>query len=134
MSRYVLDTNIVSFIVKRDSSVLSRFRSEITPDDVLIGCPMVWYEAQRGLLAKGAQSQINRFSALFNSFVWQDYTVEDWQLASQWWVRRRTAGSPIGDADLLIAVFTYVRDAILVTDNEKDFAALDVTVENGMRA
>jgi predicted nucleic acid-binding protein len=123
----------VSFIVKRNADVLLHFHSEIAADDVLIGCPMVWYEAQRGLLAKGAQSQINRFSILFNGFVWQDYTVEDWRLTSQWWVRRRTAGTPIGDADLLIAVFAYNRGAILVTDNEKDFAGFGLTVENWMR-
>src|SRR5688572_30324332 len=110
MKRCVLDTNIVSFIVKQDAHIESRFQAIITPDDVLIGCPMVWYEAQRGLLAKGAQSQINRFTILFNSFVWQDYTIEDWRLASQWWVARRAAGMPIGDADLLIAVFAFNRD------------------------
>jgi len=49
MTRYVLDTNIVSFIVKRDTGMVTRFQTEITPEDVIIGCPMVWYEAQRGL-------------------------------------------------------------------------------------
>jgi len=133
MSCYVLDTNIVSFIVKRDTYVVSRFHSEITPDDILVGCPMVWYEAQRGLLARGAQSQIKRFKILFDSFEWQDYSAGDWDIAAQWWVRRRTQGTPIGDADLLIAVFAYNRGAILVTDNEKDFTGLGVTVENRMR-
>jgi predicted nucleic acid-binding protein len=132
MNRYVLDTNIVSFIVKRDAHMVSRFHAEITPDDMFIGCPMVWYEAQRGLLEKGAQSQLKRFKILFDSFEWQDYTAGDWNLATQWWMRRRALGRPIGDADLLIAVFTYNRSAILVTDNEKDYVGLDVIVENWM--
>jgi len=85
------------------------------------------------LLARGAQSQIKRFKILFDSFEWQDYSAGDWDIAAQWWVRRRTQGTPIGDADLLIAVFAYNRGAILVTDNEKDFTGLGVTVENRMR-
>jgi len=32
--------------------------------------------------------------------------------------------------DVLIGVFAYNRDAVLVTNNEKDFLSLGVTVEN----
>ena len=32
--------------------------------------------------------------------------------------------------DLLIAVFAHNRNASLVTDNEKDFVELDITIEN----
>lgn len=130
MKRYVLDTNIVSLIVKRDAVVVHQFDAQIKNTDVLLGCPVVWYEARRGLLANDARSQMSRFSVLFESFIWQDYTRDDWTLAAQWWANRRAAGRPIADADLLIAVFTYNRDAVLVTDNEKDFAGLSVTVEN----
>lgn len=130
MKRYVLDTNIVSLIVKRDVTVVNQFDTQVTDEDVLLGCPVVWYEARRGLLANDARSQMARFRTLFESFTWQDYTQDDWTLAAQWWANRRAVGKPIADADLLIAVFTYNRNAILITDNEKDFTGLGVTVEN----
>lgn len=133
MKHYVLDTNIVSLIVKRHALVVSRFRSIVTTDDVLIACPVVWHEAKRGLLAKSAQSQIERFEALSETFIWQDYDMRDWELATQLWIRRRSMGMPIGDADLFIAVYAINRNAILVTDNEKDFSGLSVTIENWAR-
>lgn len=73
---------------------------------------------------------MKRFEELFATFVWQDYTLVDWSLAATLWAQRRTQGIPIGDADLLIGVFAINRDAILITDNEKDFIELGVVVEN----
>lgn len=67
------------------------------------------------------------------SFEWQDYRRDDWALAAELWAQRRALGRPIADADLLIAVFARNRDAVLVTDNEKDFVDLGVKVENWMK-
>jgi tRNA(fMet)-specific endonuclease VapC len=130
MTLYVLDTNIVSLIIRRDTVVQSQYRNIIQHDDIVIRCPMVWYEVQRWLLTKGATAQLARFRALFSTFEWQDYTREDWSLASTWWAQHRKSGKPIADADLLIAVFAHNRNAILVSDNVKDFVGLGVTVEN----
>ena len=134
MTRYVLDTNIVSLIIRRDAVAQNQYRNIIQHDDVVIGCPMVWYEVRRGLLAKDAKSQMGRFQSLFSTFEWQDYTGEDWALASTWWTNRRKSGKPIADADLLIAVFTHNRNAILISDNVKDFVDLPVSVENWTKA
>jgi tRNA(fMet)-specific endonuclease VapC len=101
-----------------------------TPDNLIIGCPMVWYEVRRGLIAKGATVQMQYFQNLFATFVWQDYTRNNWEQAARLWVHRRAKGLSIGDADLLIGVFALNRDAILVTNNEKDFVELGVNTEN----
>jgi tRNA(fMet)-specific endonuclease VapC len=130
MTHYVLDTNIVSLLLRRDTQVVSRFLTHITDSDRIIGCPVVWFELERGLLALDAKSQIGRFRQLFATFDWQEFSTKDWAVAAQWWVDRRNAGLPIGDADLLIAAYTHNRNATLVTDNEKDFQNLDLTVVN----
>ena len=130
MTRYVLDTNTVSLILRRDPIILRHLAVILTPDNVVLGCPVVWYEVQRGLLAKDARVQMQRFEKLFATFHWQDYTWSDWELAAILWVGRRTQGKPIHDADLLIGVFARNRDAVLITDNEKDFIDLGVAVEN----
>jgi predicted nucleic acid-binding protein len=99
-------------------------------DDLLIGCPLVFHEVKRGLLAKGARSQLIRLQMLFDSFEWQDYELADWDLAAQLWAQRRSKGNPINDADLFIAAFALRRSAVLVTANEKDFTELGLTIEN----
>lgn len=134
MTSYVLDTNIVSaFVRRRDQTLIARMNSAIKPEDQLLGCPVVWYEVRRGLLARDAKLQMRVFERVFARFSWQDYNLNDWTLATTLWAQRRVQGRPVSDADLMIAVFAVNRNAVLVTDNEKDFAGLGVTVENWMR-
>ena len=131
MTNYVLDTNIISLALRsQNSNAFIRLSKAITPGNMVLGCPVVWYEVRRGLLAKDARTQINYFEDMFKTFVWHDYTADDWKLASELWPQRRAQGLPISDADLLIGVFARNRNAILVTDNEKDFVNLGVTMEN----
>jgi predicted nucleic acid-binding protein len=80
MTSYVLDTNIVSLILRSEIQVMRRFRSALAADGVILSCPIVWYEIYRGLLSKDAKRQIQRFEALFSSFVWDNYRREDWTL------------------------------------------------------
>ncbi len=130
MTAFVLDANIISLILRGDLAARRHFRQALIADSPILGCPVVWYEVHRGLLARDAKGQIRRFEALFENFIWQDYTRADWVLAASLWVQRRGEGLPIGDADLLIGVFARNRNAVLVTDNEKDFAELGITIQN----
>lgn len=127
---YVLDTNTLSFLIDNDQQVITKFADVINTGGTFLGCPLVWFEIQRGLLAKDARARMRRFDLLWTDFAWDDYQRSDWALAAQWWALRRSVGMPVSDADLLIAVFAYQRDAILVTDNEKDFVGLPVRLEN----
>ncbi len=130
MSVYVLDTNMVSLVLRRDPNVTTQFQEALRANATLIGCPMVWYEVRRGLLAKDAKKQMQMFEAMFADFTWVDYTLQDWTLATSLWAKRRQLGKPIEDADLLIGAFALNRNAILITDNEKDFVDLGLTIEN----
>jgi len=130
VNNYVLDTNIISLILRNDIPVRRRFRQILAANALILTCPVVWYEVYRGLLTRDAKSQMVHFENLFTDFVWQDYKQDDWALASELWKQRRNQGLPIGDADLLIGVFARNRNATLVTDNEKDFIGLGVTIEN----
>ena len=130
MTTYVLDTNIISLLLRNSAVVRVRLDKALTSDNVILGCPIVWYEVRRGLLACDAKQQIQVFDILFAAFNWQDYSQPDWYLATQLWSQRRAQGHPIGDADLLIAAFARNREAVLVTDNTKDFVDLGVATEN----
>jgi tRNA(fMet)-specific endonuclease VapC len=130
MTTYVLDTNIISLILRNNQGVQARFNQILVPQNSILGCPVVWYETRRGLIARDARRQLPAFDQVFSTFTWDNYTRQDWALASDLWALRRNKGLPVGDADLLIAVFARNREAILVTDNEKDFIDLGVTIEN----
>ena len=131
MTDYVLDSNIISHALhSRTSPVFERLKQVMTPENLVIGCPVVWYEVRRGLLAKDATSKMGYFEAMFATFAWQDFTPADWNVAATLWVQRRAQGIPIDDADLLIGVFARNRNAVLASDNEKDFVNLGIVVEN----
>ena len=52
---YVLDTNIVSYILKGDADVVTRYRQAFDVGDDIVIPPIVFYEIQRGLLARAVQ-------------------------------------------------------------------------------
>jgi predicted nucleic acid-binding protein len=80
---FVLDTNIVSFIINNYQSVINTFDARIQPGDTVLICPVVWFEVRRGLLANNSVKKMRRFEVLLQNFVWQDYGAPDWELAAQ---------------------------------------------------
>ena len=116
--------------MRGDPIVITRFNAVLTPENLVIACPLVWYEIRRGLLRRDARRQMTRFEELFQTFIWQDYGIADWTLAATLWAARQARGLPIADADLLIGVFARIRAATLATNNEADFAALGIRIEN----
>jgi predicted nucleic acid-binding protein len=68
MTLYVLDTNIISLLLRQNTAILTNFSKILTSDHTVLACPMVWYELRRGLLAKDAKGQMQRAEALFVTF------------------------------------------------------------------
>jgi len=133
MKTYLLDTNILSAIIRKEAFAEQRFRQAVADDDVLLLSIVVFYEVKRGLLKRDAKKQTAVFEQLVNQFAWCDVIQEDWIHAARLRVERTKIGRSIEDADLLIAAQATRLDAILVTDNEKDFTDLGVQVENWRR-
>ncbi|MBI5292832.1 MAG: PIN domain-containing protein [Chloroflexi bacterium] len=128
---YVLDTNIVTGILKKDARVVSRLRQALAANAMIALSPVVFYEVKRGLLKKDAHKQMGFFEKLANTFQWDDLQRPDWDSAAQIWAAATRVGhSPSSDADLLIATHARRLNAVVVTDNERHFARLGVQIEN----
>ncbi len=131
--KYVLDTNIISSILRLEDKVMNRVAETLVDEAELLLCPVVFYEVYRGLQYRDAKKQLARFLEYVSVLSWDDYTPSDWQLAGQLWAELRRGGYQIADNDLLIGVYAQQRNAIVVTDNEKHFAKIEVTIENWRR-
>lgn len=108
---------------------MTHVKTYLTSEHQFIACPIVWYETKRGLLYKDAKKQLKQFERLFSEFEWSDFSTEDWNLSAQLWRDRHKAGRPMkDDHDLFIAAFTRNRNAVLVTNNAKDYELMGVTV------
>jgi tRNA(fMet)-specific endonuclease VapC len=117
----VLDTDILSMLMRKNSSVLARAKEYISEHGRFTISIITRYEILRGLKAKGAQQQASRF---------EDFCSENRVLAITDDVVLRAAdiyadlykrGELIGDADILIAASVLVNDLAIVTNNEEHF-------------
>jgi tRNA(fMet)-specific endonuclease VapC len=130
MSIYLLDTNIISAILRRVPLVQNRLRDSVPAHDQIWLSAVVYYESKRGLLKRDAKNQMESLELLTTRFEWCDVIQDDWERAAHMWASRFKIGRPIEDADLLIAAQAKRLNAILVTDNAKDFDGLNVSIEN----
>jgi len=66
---YVLDTNIVSAVIRATSPARENFFEAIRSDASFLLCPIVYFEMHRGLVKKNATSQLRAFNRLIS--IWQ---------------------------------------------------------------
>lgn len=128
--RYVLDTNIVSDLLKRYPQVTDQIERHLSNDELLYLCQPVHYETLRGLIRKGATSQIQRLeNNLRPVFEWVALTDDDWLQAARYWALATSRGRQLSDVDLLIAAIATRLDAVIVS-SDADFDALPVKRQN----
>ncbi|MDO8137235.1 MAG: type II toxin-antitoxin system VapC family toxin [Candidatus Brocadiales bacterium] len=128
---YVLDTNIITAILKGNEKVKQRVEEVIKHgEEVFINC-ISYYEIKRGLLAAKAESQLERFRSFCEELgllLLDRQQVFDEAAAIYSTLKIR--GQIIGDADILIAALAKTGDLVLVTD-DGDFQRVEnLTVEN----
>ncbi len=132
-TRYVLDTNILTALLRYEPKPIAQAQSAWDAEADILLCPVVFYEALRGLLHRDAKKQVQLFLNYTTALIWDEFNQADWDRAAQLWAELRRRGEQTEDADLLIGVYALQRGAIVVTDNEKDFIRLGVAVENWRR-
>ena len=124
MSIFALDSNIISFYLKGNVTVIENIEKAINEDHTIVITPIAYYEVKRGLLLINATKQIKKLDSLCELFPvgeFGDYLIED---AIRIYVQERKAQRNTEDADIFIAAFCLYNDHILVTDNMKHFQGI----------
>ncbi len=129
-TRYVLDTNIITALLRYEAKTIEYTARAAAANAEFLLCPIVFYEALRGLLHRDAQKQRLRLLDYAATFIWDDFTRTDWEKAAELWATLRGQGVQVSDADLLIGVYARQRQAVVITANEKHFVPLRVQTEN----
>jgi tRNA(fMet)-specific endonuclease VapC len=123
---YILDTNVISDLLKGHPNVQARLRDAMQQEAAIILCQPVLYEVRRGLLWVGATSKqavLERdFLPLFQVTPLLD---GDWALAARFWADAVSTGRQLADIDLLVAAIAARLGAIIVS-SDADFDALPV--------
>ncbi len=133
MTRYLLDTNIISNVVKpTPSASLLDWMAE-QRDDALFIASLTVAEIRRGILEKPAGRKREALDAWFAGpegpqalFAGRILPFDD--RAGLIWARLmadgKIAGQPRSALDMIVAAVADANNCIVVTDNEKDFAGL----------
>lgn len=128
---YVLDTNVVTAILKGNEKVKKMAqKSRLEGKEIFINA-ISYYEIKRGLLAKNATKQLKRFELLCREF---GLVLLDTQFifdrAAEIYANLKQRGELIEDADILIASVVNFRNFILVSD-DTDFNRIQgLKIEN----
>ncbi|MDA9477712.1 twitching motility protein PilT [Bradyrhizobium sp. CCBAU 65884] len=135
MTRYLLDTNIISNVVKPQPSESLLAWMAAQRDDHLFITSLTLAEIRRGILEKPNGKRRAALDAWFSGpegpqalfagrilpfdekagLVWAGLMAEG-----------RAAGRPRSGLDMIIAAVADANDCTVVTDNEKDFAGVQV--------
>jgi toxin FitB len=133
--RYLLDTNIISNIVKpAPSESLMTWMAEQIDQDLHIASLTV-AEIRRGVLEKPAGKRRNRLEAWFAGpegpqMLFAGRILPFDEKAGLIWARLmadgKAKGQPRSALDTIIAAVAEANACVVVTDNEKDFAGIEV--------
>ncbi len=140
MTRYLLDTNIISNLVKpKPSESLMEWMAAQQDEDLFIASLTI-AEIRRGILEKPRGKKRDALDAWFSGpegpqelFAGRTLPFDD--KAALIWARLmaegRAAGRPRSALDMIIAAVAGANDCVVVTDNGKDFA--DIQFINPLR-
>ena len=126
---YLLDTNIITALLKGDVRVSKRLR-ELESQEIFISA-ISYYEIKRGLLAIRATRQLIEFERFLTKVtVLSLDTREIFDRASEIYAELRVQGRLIQDADILIAA-TAIDRGLAVVSNDSDLLRVrGLMVEN----
>ena len=131
--RYLLDTNIVSDLVRnpqgRSAEHIRRIGEEQVCTSIIVAAELRYGAAKRGSprLARQLEAVLGALDVL-------PFAAPADAVYGEIRTRLEQAGTPIGGNDLLIAAQTIALGYAIVTDNDGEFARIDGLVrENWLR-
>jgi predicted nucleic acid-binding protein len=141
VTRYLLDTNIISNVTKpAPSEALVAWMAE-RPDEDMFVSSLTIAEIRRGVLERPAGKKRRQLERWFSGpegprALFAGRVLPFDETAALIWARLTAAGTATGRPrsalDMIIAAVAEANDCIVVTDNESDFAGLEIV--NPLRA
>ena len=126
---YLLDTNIVTAILKKDRRIQHILRDVDLQAEILMS-GITYYEIKRGLLAAHATRKIVEFEELCQEI---DVIVPDLGIleqASELYADLKPKGRLLEDADIIIAATALFKQLILVSNDSDLLRVEHLVLEN----
>jgi tRNA(fMet)-specific endonuclease VapC len=129
----MLDTNICSYIIRKHPVHIKEKLKQISRENTVALSSIVVSELFYGAYKKDSKKLINLIELFIDSFEIYEFGIE---AAKEYGILRselEKQGLPIGAYDMQIAAHAISLEAILVTNNEKEFKRIKrLKIENWM--
>ena len=133
MTRYLLDTNALSDVIRNPAGAIAKRLAEVGEDSVCTSI-VVAAELRYGAAKRGSERLTRRVEQLLDQMDVLPFDVPADATYGQVRTQLEKAGTPIGGIDLLIASHALSLGYVVVTDNEREFARVEgLQVENWLR-
>ena len=133
MMRYLLDTNIVSDLVRNPQGIIAQRIRKVGEARVSTSI-IVAAELRYGAAKKGSARLRAQVEAVLGAIAVLPFEKPADAVYGSLRARLEQAGRPIGANDLLIAAQALALGYTLVSDNEREFARIDdLRLENWLR-
>lgn len=128
---YLLDTNVVSAIIKKNEIVQDKL-DEVSLDlEAVFISGITYYEIKRGLIASNATTKLSDFNKLCQDYpvlFWNDIAILEKAAEIHAYLKKR--GMRLEDADIFIAAIAIVRELVLVSHDSDMLRVPELTVED----
>lgn len=133
MTRYLLDTNIVSSLMRRPPEPLLRRMKEAGESKIYTSI-MVAAELRFGAAWKGAKRLASEVEEMLDRLPIASFEPPADRIYGEIRADLQRRGQPVGRIDLLIAAQALRDKSVLVTDNVREFGRVPkLKVENWLR-
>ena len=133
MTRFLLDTNILSDLVRNPQGSIAARIAEVG-DAAICTSIIVAAELRFGAAKKGSERLTNQLERILSVIDIQSFEAPADVAYGRLRAQLEAAGVPIGGNDMLIAAQALATDCAVVTDNEREFARIaGLRVENWLR-
>ena len=133
MTRFLLDTNILSDLVRNPQGRIAERIAQVG-DDAICTSIIVAAELRFGAAKKGSERLTVQLERVLSAIDIQPFDMPADAAYARLRAQLEAAGSPIGGNDMLIAAQALATDRTVVTDNEREFVRVTgLQVENWLR-
>lgn len=129
---YLLDTNILTAIIKRNQNVIDKSKDvKLQGEELFISC-ITYFESESGLLAINSQKKLTFLEKLCKKDLQVLFLdkIEIINIASRIYANLRAKGTPIQLPDILIASTAIHHNLILVSDDSDMLRIERLMLEN----
>ena len=126
-SRYCLDSNAVSDVLRGRGNVKQKMEENINLGNFVAMCSIVYYEVERGLKSIGATRKLSEFYNLYsrlNRLYFDRENIDAVAKSADIYVKLHR-GQQIEDNDIYIAAIAMVNDCTLITSNTAHFERVE---------